>query len=105
MRRDHVIFELLLGLMFGLFANAVCMGQTVDTNTQRHDMHSCPLGQFVTGVHVDNNLLLCSNSFGSYSLSQEVVDSSTQSYDMHACPEGMAMTGYHHQYLRQNPLP
>src|SRR5438445_11058271 len=55
MRRDHVLFELYLGLMFGLLAHAVCMGQTVDTHTQRHDMHSCPLGQFVTGMHVDTN--------------------------------------------------
>src|SRR5262245_26096606 len=90
MRRDHVLCELLLGLMFGLLANAVCMGQTIDTHTQRHDMHSCPLGQFVTGVHVNNNLLLCSSDFGDYPASEEIVDRNTQEQGMHACPEGMA---------------
>ncbi|MGZ5483170.1 MAG: hypothetical protein ACXWID_14435, partial [Pyrinomonadaceae bacterium] len=73
----------------------------IDRDTQRHGMHSCPPGQFVIGVHVRQNLLLCSQSFGTYDLDDEIIDSGgdgsrgTQVRGMHACPDGMAITGLH----------
>jgi hypothetical protein len=67
-----------------------------DTGTQRNGMHSCPVGAFVVGAHVNQNRFLCSTEFGGYSEGQERVDmGETQVQGMHACPEGMAMTGLH----------
>lgn len=74
-------------------------GPYLDTSTQRHGMHSCPQGQFITGIHVRNNLLRCSTAFGTYPASSEIVDSRNENYrgiqqqGMHACAQGMAMTG------------
>jgi len=86
----------------------------VDLNTQRKGMHSCPLGMFVTGVHVAENKLLCASGYGSYSEIDEIVDVRTQSLveypavkgfvssgtlpipiNMHTCPKGRAVTGIH----------
>ena len=91
--------------------------EIVDRNTQRHGMHCCPLGMFVTGVHVGENELLCEGGFGGYSEIDEIVDTGTQFYEeypplyeeyppknrtgmrigrsMHTCPRGWAMTGIH----------
>lgn len=89
--------------VFGLDRRTELWAQTVDTDTQRNDMHSCPVGSFVTGIHVERNLLLCSSSFGGYQATDEVVDNSTQRTgwhpdgqgSMHGCPGGMAVTGVH----------
>lgn len=89
--------------------------EIVDRNTQRHGMHSCPVGMFVTGVHVGENKLLCAGGFGVYSEIDEIVDTSTdQAYrirtktdlglivwggeenrQFHTCPRGWAVTGIH----------
>jgi hypothetical protein len=53
------------------------------------------VGQYVVGVHVGDNKLLCDGRFGTYTASQEIVDHNTQFQGMHACPDGMAMTGLH----------
>ena len=97
MRRTHINSNLFIGLLLGLCALYISDGwaQVVDQDTQRNGMHSCPLGRFVVGVHVNRNLLLCSDEFGGYSSLVEVIDRSTQVQGMHACPEGMAMTGLH----------
>lgn len=95
----NILIAMLLGL-FGLYAGDVS-GQTVDTRTQRNGMHSCPAGQFVVGVRVDRNQLLCSGEFGGYTPTQETVQQGgarridSQSHGMHACPEGMGVTGLH----------
>lgn len=103
MRHANLKFHFLIGLLLGLFGLCAsdALGQTVDRNTQRNGMHSCPQGQFVIGVRVDRNLLLCSGEFGSYTRAQEIVQAGgasrveSQSHGMHACPEGMAITGLH----------
>lgn len=97
--KSHILIGMLVGL-FGLYAGDVS-GQTVDTDTQRNGMHSCPPGQFVVGVRVDRNQLLCSGEFGGYTTTQETVQQggarriNSQSHGMHACTEGMGMTGLH----------
>ncbi len=63
--------------------------------TIRQGMHSCPVGTFVTGIHVDGKMLLCSDSIGSYSERDERVNYHNIRQGMHACPEGSAMTGVH----------
>lgn len=77
--------------------------ERVDNVTQRSGMHSCPVGNFVTGTHLDDNLLLCSDDFGGYRPQDESVDRGTVrrgwhpegAETVHACPEGMAVTGIH----------
>ena len=64
---------------------------TIDTGTQRNQMHSCPVGQFIIGVQENKNRLLCLAGKGDFA--HEVVDGTTQEQNMHACPPGMAMTG------------
>jgi hypothetical protein len=67
--------------------------------TQRNNMHTCPEGLYIVGVHVNRNAFLCSNEFGTYQASQENVDGDdeapTQRSNMHACPSGSAVTGIH----------
>jgi len=78
--------------------------EEVDTGTQRNRMHSCPEGEFVVGVHVNNNLLLCSNEFMTPNVGvPELVDSTTRPLwqvgdrfiSIHQCPRGYAVTGIH----------
>ena len=82
-------------ILFGQVLINHVSGQVIDRDTQRHGMHVCPAGQFVSGVNLRENLLKCSTAFGTYLLSDEVVDRSTRAGETLACPEGMAMTGYH----------
>jgi hypothetical protein len=65
----------------------------VDAATLRQGMHACPIGSFITGVHIDRNLLLCDRFSTGYTEQQEFVDTSTVQFDMHTCPTGYAMTG------------
>jgi hypothetical protein len=51
-------------------------------------MHSCPLGEVMTGLRVDWNLLAC-QALPAGSITSEWVDSGTQNgYPMHACDRG-----------------
>jgi hypothetical protein len=95
---------LALGLFFVVlaFASGVANPDDIlDTGTARNSMHSCPLGRFVTGVHIIKNQLLCEDSYGNYSPAQEIVDGDdeppTERDGMHSCPDGMAVTGIHVQ--------
>lgn len=67
--------------------------------TERNNMHTCPEGWYIVGVHVDRNAFLCSDELGTYLVSQEFVDGDdeapTQRSNMHACPAGSAVTGIH----------
>jgi hypothetical protein len=63
--------------------------------TARQGMHACPIGFYMTGIHVANNILLCNNIPPPYQASDEVVDSSTVWNGMHTCPDGKVMTGFH----------
>ena len=61
-------------------------------------MRSCPVGQFIVGIDLDGNRLLCSNqpvvnSAAPYSTSFEIVDASTFEQGLKACPDGYGMTG------------
>jgi hypothetical protein len=85
----------ILILLLLVIATATSAAESIDRNTQRHGIHSCPPGLFVVGVHVDNNMLLCGDVFGTYLSTNEIIDTSTVVQGMHSCPEGMAMTGLH----------
>jgi hypothetical protein len=63
-----------------------------DHDTRRLEMHRCPVGLFMTGIHRGNELLLCEWFGGS---SGELIDSGPGPYTHHTCPEGYAMTGLH----------
>src|SRR5689334_9525654 len=73
---------------------AAASSEFVDSGTARNGMHSCPVGTWVVGIHVGNNLLLCSSAFGGYPAGSEIIDQ--YGYDFgRSCPDGMAMTGFH----------
>ena len=69
--------------------------EVVDGGTARHGMHACPVGLYMSGIHVGNNLLLCNNIGSGYQESQEIVDNASADFGIHACPNGMVMTGIH----------
>ncbi len=62
----------------------------IDKATQRNNMHSCPSGAFMTGLHLGNNYNLCATGFGSYT-SDSVVSTTDGGTVM--CPAGMGATG------------
>lgn len=72
------------------------LGQIVDSGTQRNNMHACPPGYFVIGVHVGNNKLLCSNTLqilrGEY---VEKNNTYSGGVKMRSCQEGYVVTGLH----------
>ncbi len=117
MRIDRILmFAALTGAMVALEVegHAAFGAQTIDLATQRNGMHSCPVGAFVSGVHLSRNELLCSSSFGGYEAVDEVTDNSTQmtgwhpegNGTMHGCPQGMGVTGvYGGDLLNCAPLP
>jgi ferredoxin len=83
--------------MFLLSSNAYA-AEFIDgpkERTIRQGMHSCPVGAFIVGIHVDGKKLLCSNSISSYSEQDERVNYDIIRQGMHACPKGSAMTGVH----------
>lgn len=102
-RHRFLMLAALTGACFALDRDGgtALWAQTIDRATQRNGMHSCPVGAFVMGVHLERNELLCSSSFGGYQATDEVVDNSTQMTGwhpdgdgtMHGCPAGMAVTG------------
>jgi hypothetical protein len=64
--------------------------------TLRRGMQACPVGMYLTGIHIDNGYALCKAFPGeSYSTSQELIDSHTKVFNMRNCPPGYAMTGVH----------
>src|SRR5271165_2898633 len=76
----------------GAFASAQ---EVVDYTTARQGMHACPVGLYMTGIHVGNNIFLCNQIGRGYQISEEIVDTSTVDFGMHACPSGKVMTGFH----------
>lgn len=85
--------------------------EDLDASTQRNGMHSCPPGYAVSGVHVDQNLLLCDGNQifaqrgirGPF-LGNEVIDEPghtfhqrpyTNGRTMHWCGPGRVVTGVH----------
>lgn len=101
--RQFLVLAALTGvwLAFDIERPAFLRAQTIDHATQRNGMHSCPVGTFVVGVHLERNELLCSSNFGGYEAVDEVTDNSTQMTGwhpdgdgtMHGCPAGMGVTG------------
>lgn len=74
------------------------VAESIDTGTMRNGMRSCPISQFIVGIDLDGNRLLCSNqpvvnSAAVYTAIFEIVDSSTTEHGLKACPEGYGMTG------------
>ena len=64
--KSHFRSTLLFVLALFAFAGIARAGEFVDGNnppTARNNMHSCPRGAIVTGVHVNNNQLLCLGHF------------------------------------------
>jgi hypothetical protein len=50
---------------FALLAPATASAAEItDPGTQRDGMHACPVGQAMTGAHVDTNVVLCNTSAG-----------------------------------------
>jgi len=109
------IFVIALTCLFSLcsisFAQSV-LDETIDgdneTPHQRNGMHACPDGKWVTGFHLNRNLLLCSKGMAGIhvtaNLSKEIVDGDNESPTqreygnenyLHACPRGYAITGIH----------
>lgn len=66
-------------------------------------MHICPPGSFVTGVHEGNNQFLCSTLAGGQAVSghrfldppEPRIGNVTQRQGMHACPFGSVLVGAH----------
>ena len=74
-----------------------------DRDTARWDMHACPYGTAMVGLHVSDNVLKCASiqNLGNMiywreflSLSPEGVTGQVR-YGMHACPIGSYMVGVH----------
>jgi hypothetical protein len=68
--------------------------------TQVRGMHGCDEEFLVVGVHVANNLLLCTNEYTStQGAKSRFIDTSTQitvgGVRMHGCPSGSAVKGLH----------
>jgi hypothetical protein len=64
--------------------------------TLRRGMQACPVGMYLTGIHIDNGYALCKAFPGeTYTTSQELVDDHTKVFNMRNCPAGYAMTGVH----------
>lgn len=66
-----------------------------DELTVEQDMHVCPPGFAIGGVHVDRNDFLCRRVVlaGEEQFVVSVKDTGTVREDMHACPQGMYMRG------------
>lgn len=84
-------------LICGLWSAAFTETLDKAPGTQRNGMHSCPLGMFVSGVHVGKNQLLCTPGYATGG--PEIVDGDnekpTQCNGMHCCPQQTAVTGIH----------
>ncbi len=64
--------------------------------TIRNGMQACPVGMYMTGIHIENGYALCKSFPGeTYTASQEVINGSTVMFGMRNCPAGRAMTGVH----------
>jgi hypothetical protein len=94
----------LLNVLFSQTSNTVAstpeytsttVSEVQDLSTARHDMHTCPIGQYVVGAHGPKNLLLCANYQPPYSPAEEFVERTSRKEGMIVCPDGNAMTGWH----------
>lgn len=78
-----------------------------DYNTKRADMHACPQGSIMIGIHVDDNVLKCSyispqaRTYPEYEIISLSTSPNIIRFGMHACPVGYVMTGVH---VRSNVL-
>ena len=96
--RPKSLFLLVATLLIS--SSLVRAGEVVDVSTVREGMHACPGDSFVTGIHVGQNKLLCSDLFAPFrsvvgGATLATVDVHTRDQGMHACPAGMAITGIH----------
>lgn len=98
---QHYTKRIISFILFALVAVSSVKAEIVDNGTARQGMHACPLGMYMTGLHVNNNLLLCESLGQGYNAAEERVDKTTSDFGMHACPQGFAMTGIH---VNQNLL-
>lgn len=57
-------------------------------------MHCCPDGFTMTGIHVNDNVLRCSRLQAGFS-GPATLDAGTVRNNMHACPSGQLMVGIH----------
>ena len=85
---------LLFVLMWVLAGNAGA-AQTIDYETRRNEMRSCPVNMHVVGVDLDGNRLLCSDFFGPYNPAPvfETLTGNRDIFSTRACREGYAVTG------------
>jgi hypothetical protein len=80
------------GLIAGVKRVITLRPPMTDHDTRRYEMHACPPGLFMTGIHRGNDLLLCEWFGGAVG---ELIDSGTSPYGTRRCPDGYAMTGLH----------
>jgi hypothetical protein len=57
-------------------------------------MHCCPNGFVMTGIHVNDNVLRCARLQAGFS-GPTALDAGTVRNNMHACPVGQLMVGIH----------
>ena len=77
---------------------ALMLTESIDLRTMRNGMRSCPVGQFIVGIDLDLNRVLCSNqpvlnSAAPYTTAFEITDTKTFSQGLKSCPAGYGMTG------------
>jgi hypothetical protein len=94
--KKHYQFQLLfVALLVASVTTFTQAEEIVDRGTARQGMHACPVGMYMTGIHVGNNWLLCESISPGYAESEEHPDTTTVDFNMHVCPSGTAMTGIH----------
>lgn len=59
-------------------------------------MHCCPAGTAMVGIHVNDNVLDCAFLEAGFTTTR-ILDAGTNRNDMHACPFGYLMVGVHVQ--------
>ena len=69
--------------------------EIIDYGTMRNGIRTCPVNRIVTGVDLNGNRLLCSDSFGPYSPAAtfELLTGNRNFLSTRACPEGYGVTG------------
>jgi hypothetical protein len=90
--------ELYAGPESSISSLSLLLTESVNLDTMRNGMRSCPVGQFIVGIDMDLNRILCSNqpvlnSAAPYTAAFEITDTTTFSQGLKACPAGYGMTG------------